>query len=172
MAETMAGMHLALGLLLSGCYSIVKGINQLRQSYNFMTLTLTSIVSTCNANSSVLDQVDSTLAEYAGIGRDELCEQFDGIKIGCIMTLSLLEKHVTHPIDTAGSEMPLKAQKASRTDKLKAFYNESDMKELFGQLKDYNALLNTILNQLLRYGGCLFGPLTHTDYSPATTRTG
>ncbi|CAD0097344.1 unnamed protein product [Aureobasidium mustum] len=152
MALTIAGTHLALGPLLSGCYSIVKGINQLRQSYNFMPLTLTSIVLTCNTTSSTLNKVDSTLAEYSGTARDltqELFEQFDGIKIGCTMTLSLLERHVSDLLDTASSEMPLKAQKASRTDNLKALYNESDMKELFGQLKDYNALLNTILNQLL-----------------------
>ncbi|KAH0365250.1 hypothetical protein KCU65_g6186, partial [Aureobasidium melanogenum] len=116
-----------------------------------MPLTLTSIVLTCITTSHTLDHVNSTLVEYSGTVRDPtqgVFEQFEGIKIGCTMTLSLLERHVLHLLDAAGSEMPLKAQKASRTDKLKALYKESDMKVLFGQLKDYNALLNTMLNQL------------------------
>ncbi|KAH0337686.1 hypothetical protein KCU81_g7952, partial [Aureobasidium melanogenum] len=151
MAETIAGMHLALGPILSGCYSIVKGINQLRQSYNFMPLTLMSIVLTCNTTSSTLSQVDFTLTEYSGIAKDQFYEQFDGLKIACTIILSLLEKHVSDLLDTAASEMPLKAQKTSRKDKLKALYNEYEMERLFAQLKDHNALLNTMLNQLLSH---------------------
>ncbi|KAG9664808.1 hypothetical protein KCU64_g416, partial [Aureobasidium melanogenum] len=106
-----------------------------------MPLTLMSIVLT-------LSQVDFTLAEYSGTAKDQFYEQFDGIKIACTMILSLLEKHVSDLLDTAGSEMPLKAQKTSRKDKLKALYNESEMEGLFVQLKDHNALLNTMFNQL------------------------
>lgn len=154
MALTLAGAHVAVGPLLSGCYNIVKGINKLHQSYKFMPLTLSSIVMTCNTTSSTLKQVNSTLENHPGALREpyqELFEQFDGIKIGCTMTLSLLEKHVADMLDIGDSDVPLKAQMTSKTDKLKALYNESDMKELFGQLKDYNALLNTILNHLQRY---------------------
>jgi hypothetical protein len=157
MALEIAGVHVAVatvGTLASTCYSVVKGINQLRRSYKFMPLTLSSIVLTCNTTRSTLKQVNLTLANLSGTLKDfhlELLEQYDGIKIGCIMTLSLLEKHVSDLLDVGDSNIPLKAQKTSRTDKLKALYNESDMKELFGQLKDHNAMLVTILNHLQRY---------------------
>jgi hypothetical protein len=154
MALTIAGAHVAVGPLLSGCYSIVKGISQLHQSYKFMPLTLSRIVLTCNTTSTTLKQVNLTLADYCKLPTDfyqELLDQFDGIKIGCTMTLSLLDTHVSELLDVGVSDIPLKAQNTSRTDKLKALYNESDMKELFGQLKDYNALLDTILNHLQRY---------------------
>jgi hypothetical protein len=161
MALTIAGAHVAVGPLLSGCYNIVKGINKLHQSYKFMPLTLSSIVMTCNTTSSTLNQVNLTLANRSGSLKEpyqELFDQFDGIKIGCTMTLSLLEKHVSDLLETGNSDVPLKAQMTSKTDKLKALYNESDMRELYGQLKDYNALLNTILNHLQRYG-CLIPPI-------------
>lgn len=94
MADTIAGMHLALEPLLSVCYSIVKGIKQLRQSYNFIPLTLMSIDLTSNTTSSTSDQVDLALTKYSRKAEDltlELLGQFDGIKIGCIMTVSLLK---------------------------------------------------------------------------------
>ncbi|THZ80365.1 tricorn protease domain 2-containing protein [Aureobasidium pullulans] len=96
-----------------------------------------------------LGQLDSALAKDFDIVKEankELVEQFDGIKIGCTITISLLEKHVTQLLHVASSEAPLKAQHTSRTGKWKALYNEIDMKELLGQLKDNNTLLNTILN--------------------------
>lgn len=154
MADTIASMHVALGPLLSACHSIVKGTKQLRQSYNFMPLTLMSIGLTSNITSSTLNQVDLALAKYSRKVEDfplELLEQSDVIKIGCIMTVSLLQRHVEDLLDTASSAMPLKAQKASRIDKLKLLDNRSDIEELFGKLKDYNALSKAILNQLQRY---------------------
>ncbi|KEQ74143.1 hypothetical protein M436DRAFT_81541 [Aureobasidium namibiae CBS 147.97] len=153
MALTVAGAHVAVGPLLSGCYSIVKGINQLHQSYKFIPLTLSSIATTCNMTSSTLEQVESTLKDYTGAWGNlyqNLLEQFDGIQIGCTMTLSLLETHVSDLLNIAASDVPSMAQKTARIDKLKALYNESDMKELFGQFKDYNALLNTVLHHLQR----------------------
>lgn len=154
MAVTIAGGHVAVATLLSGCYSIVKGVNQLRQSYTFMPLTLSSIVLTCNTTSSTLNQVDLTLRNCTGTRPDlhqDLLDQFHAIMIGCTMTLSLLETHVSHLLDVADSHVPLKAQKASKMDKLKALYNEADMKELFRQLNVYITLLNTIQNYLQRY---------------------
>ncbi|TIA37967.1 tricorn protease domain 2-containing protein [Aureobasidium pullulans] len=147
----LAGIHLAIGPLLSGCYKIVTTVNQLHQSYKFLPMTLASIVATCNMTKITLGQLDSALAKDFDIVKDankELVEQFDGIKIGCTITISLLEKHVTQLLHVASSEVPLKAQHTSRTGKWKALYNESDMKELLGQLKDNNTLLNTILNVL------------------------
>ncbi|KEQ79671.1 tricorn protease domain 2-containing protein [Aureobasidium pullulans EXF-150] len=149
----LAGIHLAIGPLLSGCYKIVTTVNQLHQSYKFLPMTLASIVATCNMTKITLGQLDSALAKDFDIVKDankELVEQFDGIKIGCTITISLLEKHVTQLLHVASSEVPLKAQHTSRTGKWKALYNESDMKELLGQLKDNNTLLNTILNVLQR----------------------
>ncbi|THY22533.1 tricorn protease domain 2-containing protein [Aureobasidium pullulans] len=149
----LAGIHLAIGPLLSGCYKIVTTVNQLHQSYKFLPMTLANIVTTCNLTRITLGQLDSALAKDFDIVKEfnkELVEQFDGIKIGCTITLSLLEKHVTQLLNVASSEVPLKAQHTSRTDKWKALYNESDMKELLGQLKDNNTLLNTILNVLQR----------------------
>jgi hypothetical protein len=154
MALTIAGAHVAIGPLLHTCYSVVKGINQLHQSYEFMPLTLSSIIMTCNTTRLTLKQVDSALADDSGNSEDlheGLLDQFDGIQIGCTMTLSLLEKHVAELLNVANRDIPLEAQKIPWTAKLKAVYNESDMKELFGQLKDYNALLNTIRNHLQRY---------------------
>lgn len=58
---------------------------------------------------------------------------------------------MTQLLHVASSEVPLKAQHTSRTGKWKALYNEPDMKELLGQLKDNNTLLNTILNVLQWY---------------------
>jgi hypothetical protein len=116
MALRSAGAHVAVGPLLSGCYNIVKGINQLHQSYKFMPLSLSSIVLTCNITSSTLKQVNFTLANYPGTLMDfhqELLDQFEGIKIGCTMTLSLLDNHVSDLLTTAGSVIPLKAQMTS-----------------------------------------------------------
>lgn len=149
----IAGVHLAIGPLLSGCFQIVTTINKLHQSYKFMPMTLASIVATCNMTRITLDRVDSNLVMSLDITKKvnrELLEQFDGIKIGCTMTLSLLEKHVTDLLEVGSSAVPLKAQQTSRKHKLKSLYNESDMKELLGQMKDHNALLNTILNVLQR----------------------
>jgi hypothetical protein len=153
MAVTIAGAHVAIGPLLSGCYSIVKGINELHHSYKFMPMTLSSMVLTCNTTSSTLNQVNLTLANYHGTLEDsygELFDQFDGIKLGCAVTLSLLEKYVSDLLSIRNSDVPLRAQKTSVTDKLKALYNESDMKELFKQLNVYITLLNTIQNHLQR----------------------
>ncbi|THZ06698.1 tricorn protease domain 2-containing protein [Aureobasidium pullulans] len=150
----LAGIHLAIGPLLSGCYKIVTTVNQLHQSYKFLPMTLANIVSACNLTRIALGQLDSALAKDFDIVKEinkELVEQFDGIKIGCTITLSLLEKHVIQLLNVASSEVPLKAQHTSRTGKWKALYNESDMKELLGQLKDNDTLLNTILNVLQRY---------------------
>ncbi|OBW67174.1 MAG: Uncharacterized protein AUREO_027510 [Aureobasidium pullulans] len=147
----LAGIHLAIGPLLSGCYKIVTTVNQLHQSYKFLPMTLASIVATCNMTKITLGQLDSALAKDFDIVKEankELVEQFDGIEIGCTITISLLEKHVTQLLHVASSEVPLKAQHTSRTGKWKALYNEPDMKELLGQLKDNNTLLNTILNVL------------------------
>lgn len=147
-------MHVALGSLLSGCYRIVRGINELHRSYKYMPTTLASMVATCNITKITLTQVDSILRkgfEIDGYSSAEFLEQFEGIKIGCTITLSLLEKYVTDLLDIDGSDVPLMAQKTLRWEKLKALYNESDTKELLGQLQDHNALLNTILNVLQRY---------------------
>jgi hypothetical protein len=153
MAITIVGAHVAIGPLLSGCYTIVKGINELHQSWKFMPMTLSSMVLTCNTTSSTLNQVDLILANYSGpLERSygELFDQFDGIKLGCAVTLSLLEKHVSDLLVVGNSDVPLRAQKTSVTDKLKALYNESDMKQLFKQLNVYITLLNTIQNHLQR----------------------
>jgi hypothetical protein len=149
----IAGIHLAIGPLLSGCCKIITTINDLHQSYKFMPMTLATIVSTCNVTKITLCQLDSHFVEDVDTIKNvnqDLLEQFDGIKIGCTMTLSLLEKHVTALLDVDSSDIPLKAQQTSKKGKWKALYNESDMKELLGQLKDNNALLNTILNILQR----------------------
>lgn len=154
MALTIAGAHVAVSSLASGCYSVVKGINELRQSWRYMPMTLSSMALACNTTSSTLKQVDLTLANYSGRLEDsygELLDQFDGIKIGCAVTLSLLEKHVSDLLNIPNSGVPLKAQKTSATNKMKALYNESDMKELFRQLNVYITLLNTIQTHLQRY---------------------
>lgn len=117
-------------------------------------MTLSSMALACNTTSSTLKQVDLTLANYSGRLEDsygELLDQFDGIKIGCAVTLSLLEKHVSDLLNIPNSGVPLKAQKTSATNKMKALYNESDMKELFRQLNVYITLLNTIQTHLQRY---------------------
>jgi hypothetical protein len=155
MALTIAGAQVAVGPLLNACYSIVQGINKLHQSYKFMPMTLSLIEFTCKSTSATLKKVDQTFVNSAGLLTDssrELSDQFDGIKIACTMTLSLLQTHVSDLQDIAASDIPIKAQNSSATVKLKALYNESDMKELFGQLKDYNERLDTILIHLQRYG--------------------
>lgn len=147
-------MHVALGSLLSGCCRIVRGINELHRSYKYMPTTLASMVATCNITKITLTQVDSILRkgfEIDGYSSAEFLEQFEGINRGCTITLSLLEKYVTDLLEIDGSDVPLMAQKTLRWEKLKALYNESDTKELLGQLQDHNALLNTILNVLQRY---------------------
>ncbi|THX91758.1 hypothetical protein D6D02_10549, partial [Aureobasidium pullulans] len=95
----IAGMNLAIGPLLSGCYNIITTINQLDQSYNFMPITLSSIAVTCRMTRLTLKELDKILVDVldnANHFHSELLEEYDGIKIGCTMTLSLLEKHVTH----------------------------------------------------------------------------
>ncbi|THZ96885.1 tricorn protease domain 2-containing protein [Aureobasidium pullulans] len=147
----IAGMNLAIGPLLSGCYNIITTINQLDQSYNLMPITLSSIAVTCRMTRLTLKELDKILVDVldnANHFHSELLEEYDGIKIGCTMTLSLLEKHVTHLRHFNSSDVYLQAQHISTWGKLKAVYNESELKELLGQLKDNNALLNTVLNLL------------------------
>jgi len=154
MAFEFAGAHIAIASILSGCYSIVKGITQLRQSYKFMPLTLTNIALTCNATTSILDTIDSILTAKSVTMRDScqvLLDHFDGLKTGCFLTLSVLEQYVSDLLDGANSDIPLKAQKTARRKKWEALYNESDMTQLFGQLQNYNNLLGNLLRRLDRY---------------------
>lgn len=154
MAFEFAGAHIAIGSILSGCYSIVKGITQLRQSYKFMPLTLTNIALTCNATTSTLKVVDSILNAKSGTIGDSyqaLLDQFDGLKTACFLILSVLEQYVSDLLDGANSDIPLKAQKTSRRKKWEALYNESEMTQLFGLLQNYNNLLTNLLSCLEKY---------------------
>lgn len=63
-----------------------------------------------------------------------------------------MEDHLGSFLHIIASDVPLEAQKSSKKHKLEALWNESDMEKLFGQLKEYNVLLNTILKHLQRYG--------------------
>ncbi|CAD0096515.1 unnamed protein product [Aureobasidium vineae] len=139
-----------------------------------MPMTLTSIVANCNIIRFTLNQVDSALAKNfqpTGDWYEELVEQSDGIKIGCTGTLSMLENHVTDLLNVAGLDVSLKVQKVSRVDKSKALYNESEMKELFEQLKNYITLLNTILSNMQRPVGLVQRVTTDTDYIIAKCKT-
>jgi hypothetical protein len=74
-----------------------------------------------------MKQVNVALINYSVTLADfhqELLDQFEGIQIGLVVALSLLETHVSDLLDIAECDMPLKAQKTSRTDKLEALYNE------------------------------------------------
>jgi len=147
----------ALGSLLSACYSVVQGINTLRQKYKFMAVTLISILNTCNGTRLVLGQVDKIFASNSSATQHlfkQHREIFEGIKIGCAMTLSLLETHVQILLDVAGSDGPLAAQNLGKLERIKALYNESDMRVLHEQLKDQNATLNQILTVLQRLVLC------------------
>ncbi|GAB7338283.1 hypothetical protein MBLNU457_4602t1 [Dothideomycetes sp. NU457] len=138
-----------IGSLVSICWSIVQGINTLHQDYKFMDKTLSSIVNTCNVTKFALGQVNNIFADKSRARRPlpkEHIELFEGIKIGCAMTLSLLETHVYDLLGVPPGDVSLAAQKTGKRKKLKAVYNESDMKILHGQLKDYHSTLNTILN--------------------------
>lgn len=118
-----------------------------------MPQTLSSIVLTCVTIRSSLDRVHLTLKDYSGTTRDShqnLVDQFEGIKIACAIDLSLLETHVSALLDVAIRDVPLIAQNTSTMAKLKALYNDSDMKELFRRLTVYVTLLNTIQNNLQR----------------------
>jgi hypothetical protein len=175
MALTIAGAQVAIGPLLSGCYSIVKGITQLHQSYKFMPLTLSSIVGTCNMTRVILNRLESVLVKRRHdafkSSDEELFEQFDGIKMGCALTLSILEENVKKLIGVVSSDVPLQAQKTSMKDKLKALYNESDMKEILGQLKEHNTLLTTMLSLIQRYLCEKWLLKAHADSRPATNMT-
>jgi hypothetical protein len=151
MALEIAGAHVAVGPLLSGCYSIVQGISKLHQSYKFMPLTLTSIVSTCNITKAALSRLDSLLGKHNHTIASFDEELFEGIKIASTVILSLLENHVADLVDVAANDVSLKAQKTSKKNKFLALYNESDMEELLSLLKEQNALMITVTGFVQRY---------------------
>jgi hypothetical protein len=154
MALTIAGVQVAVPALVTMCYSVVKGINQLYSSYKFIRLTLTGIVATCNMTRISLSRLDSTLKKNHGLNGnfdDGFLEEFDLIKMGCTMTLSSLGHYVKKLLDAVASDVPLKAQKTSNKDMLKALYNEADMKALLAQLEGYNSHLDTITGFVQRY---------------------
>ena len=116
-----------------------------------MPITLISIVNTCNGTRLALDQVHNMfLVNYRASSQSikQYRELFEGIQVGCAMTLSLLETHVQMLLDMAGSDVPLMAQKLGRLERMKALYNESDIRILHEQLKDQNAMLNQIMTVL------------------------
>jgi hypothetical protein len=154
MALTMAGIHVAIGPLVSGCYNIIKSISQLEQSYKFMPLTLASIKVTCRMTRSTLRRIDSILTEFPETLNDfsqDFFDELDTIKTECGKIISLLENHLSDLLEVDVSDIPLTTQNASRLDKLKALYNESDMEKLVGQLRYYNADLNYTSTNLLMY---------------------
>lgn len=151
MALTIASAHVAIGPLLSGCYTIIQGINKLQQSYKFMHVTLTSIVLTCSITRVSLDRLDSILKKHpAPIAKFEK-ELFEGVKVASTAILSMLGDHVSELLDVAAGDILLSAQKTSKKKVLLALYNESDMKELLSKLQEQNALLDTILSFVQRY---------------------
>lgn len=54
---------------------------------------------------------------------------------------------------------------------LLALYNESDMKELLSQLKEQNALLNTVSNFVQRYRGVKREITARADLKIVTTKS-
>lgn len=136
-------------------------------------MTFTSIVASCNVIRFTLNQVDSALAknfQSTGEWPEELVEQFDGIKIGCVGTLSSLQNHVTDLLNAVGSDVLLLSHKITKAEKLKALYNESDMKELFDQLKTYLNLVNTMLSNIQRCVSSMRQVTTYAYHNTAKTK--
>jgi len=115
----IAGIPVTVGMLgsvLSAYYSAVQGINTLHQKHKFMSMILASIVTTCNMTKFALERVDHMFQDKYSTSRrllKQLTEVYDGIKIGCATTLSILERHVIDLLDVTGSDLPLATRKIS-----------------------------------------------------------
>lgn len=150
----IGALHLALGPLLSCCYSAIKNINELHHGYKFAPITLASIATACGVTRVALGQVQSLHDARSDAERSlppDFYEQLDVVRMGCSMTLSQLEGYVKNLLNVNADEMFLVAQNASRLERIKALYNESDMKELLGQLRDHSSLLQVLINVMQRY---------------------
>jgi len=170
MALTIAGAHVAIGPLLSGCYSIIQGINKLQQSYKFMHVTLTSIVLTCSITRVALRRLDSILEKQPDFIANFEKELFEGVKVASTAILCMLENHVSELLDVAAGDVLLEAQKTSKKKVLLALYNESDMEELLSKLKEQNALLDTVLSFVQRYKVVKRGSRSQADLDTVTNK--
>lgn len=144
----------AIHSLVTTCITIGTWIKDFHKKYSYSHITLSLVVTACDATTVLLKEVDDMFQGNLDLNDTVIKEHVElsnAIKITCAMILSLLETHVEKLLPVTGSDVPLAAQKLKKWQKMMTAWDDSDIKRLHGQLLSQHELFRTIMSTLHKY---------------------
>lgn len=130
--------------LLFACAKITKEAHDIRSKYKGVSMTLSSIATECSAVTAALLILQNMFTDGSPSLDDIPLRSLECVMNGCAMTLSVLEEYLLElqldPDPASAGTKPLK-----RKRKMKAVWNEVEMKELWQQLQGHKSSITMIL---------------------------